>query len=61
MEAIQGIMLTSLTRNNPAIIAYANRVFGTLDLSESQWKQCEDQMKVCEYGGETIEFHLNCC
>jgi hypothetical protein len=34
------------TRNNPQLIQYAIKVFGTTDLEESQWKQCEDQMKV---------------
>lgn len=49
MEAIQGVMITKLTRNNPAIISYATRVFGTLDLTDAQWKQCEEQMKVNMY------------
>ena len=46
MEAIQGIMVSKLTRNSPAIISYASKVFGTLDLTDAQWKQCEEQMKV---------------
>lgn len=45
-EAIHGVMVTKLTRNNPAIYAYAKRVFSTTDLTEAQWKQCEDQMKM---------------
>ena len=33
-------------RSNPNLIRYAIQVFGTSDLEESQWKQCEDQLKV---------------
>ena len=32
---------------NPQLIQYAIKVFGTTDLDASQWKQCEDQLKVC--------------
>lgn len=46
MQAIHGVMVTRLTRNNPAINAYAMKVFGSTDLSDAQWKQCEEQMKV---------------
>ena len=35
---------------NPALIQYAIKVFGTTDLEPSQWKQCEDQLKVCQQG-----------
>ena len=45
-QAIHGVMVTRLTRNNPAIVAYAQKVFGSLDLTDAQWKQCEEQMKV---------------
>ena len=31
---------------HPQLIQYAIKVFGTTDLEASQWKQCEDQMKV---------------
>ena len=46
MEAIQGIMITRLSRDNTSIINYARQVFGSLDLTDAQWKQCEEQMKV---------------
>ncbi|KAK4326268.1 hypothetical protein Pmani_003200 [Petrolisthes manimaculis] len=46
MQAIQGVMVTRLTRDNAVIISYAQKVFGSLDLSEGQWRQCEDQMKM---------------
>ncbi|XP_071545472.1 uncharacterized protein [Panulirus ornatus] len=46
IEAIRGVMVTRLTRNNPAIVAYAKKVFGSTDLTEAQWKQCEEQMKM---------------
>lgn len=38
--------LTSLRRTDPALIQYALKVFGTTDIEEHQWKQCEDQIKV---------------
>ena len=41
--------LTGVTRNDPQLIQYAIRVFGTTDLEESQWKQCEDQIKVSTF------------
>lgn len=45
-QAIHGVMVTRLTRNNPAIVAYAQKVFGSVDLTDAQWKQCEEQMKM---------------
>ena len=38
--------LIGITKTDPELIQYAMKVFGTTDLSESQWKQCEDQIKV---------------
>merc|ERR1719433_1770326 len=38
--------LKNVGRSNPELIQYAIRVFGTTDLTESQWKQCEDQIKM---------------
>ena len=38
--------LTSVGKSNPELVQYAIRVFGSTDLTESQWKQCEDQIKV---------------
>jgi len=35
---------------HPQLIQYAIKVFGTTDLDASQWKQCEDQLKMnCVY------------
>ncbi len=36
---------------SPQLVAYAIKVFGSVDLEPHQWKQCEDQMKVlrCAY------------
>jgi hypothetical protein len=31
---------------NPQLVQYAIRVFGSTDLTEDQWRQCEDQIKV---------------
>lgn len=39
-------MLTKISRNDPALIHYAKQTFGTLDLSEEQWKKAEDHYKV---------------
>ena len=36
----------SAVGRNPQLIQYAIKVFGSTDLEESQWKQCEDQLKV---------------
>ena len=40
--------LTELTRTNPSLVSYAVKVFGTTDLTEAQWRQCEDQLKVSQ-------------
>ena len=39
-------MLTKISRSDPALIQYAKQTFGTLDLSEEQWKKAEDHYKV---------------
>jgi len=39
-------ILSRITSADPQILNYAVRVFGTTDLSEDQWKQCMDQVKV---------------
>ena len=38
--------LAGVRRPSPALLAYAQRVLGTTELSEEQWRQCEDQLKV---------------
>lgn len=38
--------LSRITSADPQILTYAVRVFGTTDLTEDQWKQCLDQVKV---------------
>jgi len=38
--------LLDIRTGNPGLSAYAQKVFGTTDLSENQWKQCEDQLKM---------------
>ena len=37
---------SSSRQSNPSVLAYAHRVFGSNELSEEQWKQCEDQVKM---------------
>ena len=39
-------VLSRITSADPQILTYAIRVFGTTDLTEEQWKQCMDQVKV---------------
>lgn len=39
-------ILSRITTADPQILNYAVRVFGTTDLSEDQWKQCMDQVKM---------------
>merc|ERR1719259_416034 len=47
LDAIKGVMLTRLTRDNPAIVGYATQVFGgTQGLTDAQWRQCQDQIKM---------------
>ena len=46
--------LTGITKADPELIQYAIKVFGTTDLSDSQWKQCEDQIKVRPTSSHTI-------
>ncbi|KAI9562350.1 hypothetical protein GHT06_013315 [Daphnia sinensis] len=38
--------LSRITSADPQILTYAVRVFGTTDLTEDQWKQCMDQVKM---------------
>ena len=38
--------LTPARAANSSLLAYAQRVFGSVNLDEAQWKQCEDQLKV---------------
>ena len=59
---LPSVPLTNVGRSNPELIQYAIRVFGTTDLTESQWKQCEDQIKVCmsnkyRIGGRGVVFN----
>lgn len=39
-------MLTSIKRTEPALLNYARQNYGTTDLSEEDWKKCEDHFKV---------------
>ncbi|XP_033225087.1 formin-like protein 5 isoform X2 [Belonocnema kinseyi] len=39
-------MLTTISRTDPALIQYARQTYGTLDLSEEQWKKAEDHFKI---------------
>ena len=39
-------VLSRITSADPQILQYAVKLFGTTDLTEDQWKQCMDQVKV---------------
>ncbi|KRF83704.1 SURP and G-patch domain-containing protein 1 isoform X1 [Drosophila virilis] len=39
-------MLSTVTRNDPALLQYARLNYGSTQLSEDQWKQCEEHYKV---------------
>ncbi|XP_030375781.1 SURP and G-patch domain-containing protein 1 isoform X1 [Scaptodrosophila lebanonensis] len=39
-------MLSVITRNDPALLQYARLNYGSTQLSEEQWKQCEEHYKV---------------
>lgn len=39
-------LLTSIKRTEPALLNYARQNYGTADLSEEDWKKCEDHFKV---------------
>ena len=32
--------------SNPSVVSYAQRVFGSTELSDEQWRQCEAQVKM---------------
>ncbi|KAH8386195.1 hypothetical protein KR200_000124 [Drosophila serrata] len=39
-------MLSNITRTDPALLQYARLNYGSTQLSEEQWKQCEEHYKV---------------
>lgn len=39
-------MLSQMTRTNPALLAYARQNYGSTNLTEDEWKKCEDHFKV---------------
>jgi len=39
-------MISQVGRNDPALIQYAMQSFGTINLSEEDWKKAEDHYKV---------------
>lgn len=41
-----GVKLTTMTRNNPALLSYAMNNYGTMELNEEEWKQCENNFKL---------------
>lgn len=43
---VKNPMLTRVSRSDPALLNYARQTYGTLDLSDEQWKKAEDHYKV---------------
>jgi len=39
-------LVSAVTRKDPELLAYARQSYGTIDLDEEQWKQCEDAYKM---------------
>lgn len=39
-------MLSAITRSDPALLNYARQNYGTTNLSDEDWKKCEDHYKV---------------
>lgn len=38
--------VNKVTRTNPQLLAYAKQAYGTTDLDNDQWKQCEEAYKM---------------
>lgn len=43
---VSGAMISQVQRRDPALLQYARQSFGTINLSEEDWKKCEDHYKV---------------
>ena len=39
-------MLVKVTRTNPQLLQYAQQAYGTTNLDEEQWTQCEEAFKM---------------
>lgn len=39
-------MLSGITRTDPALLAYARQNYGSIQLSEEDWRKCEEHFKV---------------
>lgn len=39
-------MLSGITRTDPALLAYARQNYGSIQLTEEDWKKCEEHFKV---------------
>ncbi|KAK9884466.1 hypothetical protein WA026_007309 [Henosepilachna vigintioctopunctata] len=40
------VMLSKVTRTDPALLQYARQTFGSINLSEEEWKKAEDHYKI---------------
>ncbi|XP_025416338.1 SURP and G-patch domain-containing protein 1-like isoform X2 [Sipha flava] len=46
IPGMSGPMISQVGRNDPALVQYAMQSFGTLNLSEEDWKKAEDHYKI---------------
>lgn len=46
IPGMSGPMISQVGRHDPALMQYAMQSFGTLNLSEEDWKKAEDHYKV---------------
>ncbi|XP_025208195.1 SURP and G-patch domain-containing protein 1-like isoform X2 [Melanaphis sacchari] len=46
VPGMSGPMISQVGRNDPALIQYAMQSFGTINLSEEDWKKAEDHYKI---------------
>lgn len=46
LPGVSGAMISQVQRRDPALLQYARQSFGTINLSEEDWKKCEDHYKI---------------
>lgn len=46
LAGMSGPVISQVTRTDPALLQYAMKAFGTVNLSEEDWKKAEDHYKV---------------
>lgn len=46
VAGMSGAMISMVTRSDPALVAYAMKAFGRVNLTDVEWKKAEDHYKV---------------